>query len=261
MHSAPGNVVASPSWAKITACLLLAVCCACGAGDRASRPQKVMVFAAASLTAAFGALEQAFEQREPECDVELHFAGTPQLVLQLREGAPADVFASADQVNMQRVVELGLVTGEPVAFASNRLTIVTANGNPKRVQSLADLARDDLSVVLCGPEVPAGRYARQALQKANLVVASRSDEPSVKAVVAKVALGEVDAGIVYVTDAVAAGAQVQAVAIAEQHDVVASYPIAVLGNGHAPALGQRFAAFVRSPDGQALLSRFGFGAP
>ncbi|MCB9878840.1 MAG: molybdate ABC transporter substrate-binding protein [Planctomycetes bacterium] len=265
MHPAPGNVVASPppasSWAKRAACLLLAGLAACGAEDRASRPQKVMVFAAASLTAAFGALEQAFEQREPECDVELHFAGTPQLVLQVREGAPVDVFASADEANMQRVVDAGKVVGAPVSFAENRLTIVTAAGNPKNVRSLADLARDDLRVVLCGPEVPAGRYARQALQKAGVEVASVSDEPSVKAVVNKVALGEVDAGIVYVTDATAAAAQVAAVPVPDQHNVAARYPIAVLGAGRAHALGERFVAFVCSPDGQTVLRRFGFSPP
>jgi molybdate transport system substrate-binding protein len=202
-----------------------------------------VVFAAASLTAPFEQLAAAFAQRHPDHGIDLHFAGTPRLVLQLREGAPADVLAAADETNMQQVVAAGSTLSPPVVFAHNRLTIVVAKGNPKAVRGLADLARDDLRVVLCAAAVPAGRYARQLLARAGVVVHSRSDEPSVKAVVSKVALGEVDAGIVYVTD------------------VVATYPIAVLNGGHHRDIAAEFVAFVLSADGRAILRRHGFASP
>ncbi|MBZ0150927.1 MAG: molybdate ABC transporter substrate-binding protein [Planctomycetes bacterium] len=224
--------------------------------------EKTMVFAAASLTAAFEELAKTFEQGHPGARLELHFAGTPQLVLQLQEGAEVDVFAAADQANMQKVVATGKTTAAPVTFAQNRLTIVVAKGNPKGIAGLADLSRQDLRVVLCGPEVPAGRYARQALDQAKVAVASRSDEPSVKAVVSKVALGEVDAGIVYVTDAAGAKDKVDAVAIADEQNVIASYPIVRLQCGHAEdPVGEQFVAFVLSAAGQAVLARHGFAAP
>lgn len=246
----------------IPAALLAVAFLASGCGsDTAATQRPAMVFAAASLMAAFQELKGGFERAHEGDAVELHFAGTPQLVLQVREGAPADVFASADLVNMQRVVETGRVVGEPRPFASNRLAIVTRPGNPQAIGSLADLARENLRVVLCGPEVPAGRYAREALAKANVTVRSRSDEPSVKAVVSKVALGEADAGIVYVTDATSAKGPVEAVAIPEPDNVVGTYPIARLAGGRNGEVGERFVAFVRSPAGQAVLARFGFGPP
>lgn len=237
---------------------LFATLAACGSrtADRST-----MVFAAASLTAAFQDLAVAYEAAHPGEGVELHFAGTPQLVVQIREGAPVDVFASADEANMQRIVAMGGTLGPPVVFARNRLTIVTAEGNPQGIRGLADLARDDLRVVLCGPQVPAGRYAREALAKAGVTVRSRSDEPSVKAVVSKVQLGEVDAGIVYVTDATSAAQQVDAVPIPAEHDVVATYPIVALGAGANPAGAAAFLAFVRSDAGLAILQRHGFARP
>jgi len=234
---------------------------AAGCRDSAARTERVMVFAAASLTASFQALAEAFGRRHSGATIDLHFAGTPQLVLQLREGAPVDVFASADETNMHRVVATGKTRGEPVRFARNRLTIVTARGNPKGVRGLADFARADLRVLLCGPEVPAGRYARQALAKAGVVVQSVSDEPSVKAVVAKVRLGEVDAGVVYVTDVTAAPGQVDSVTIPDEHNVEADYPIVLVGAGGSSVAGAAFLAFVTSPDGQAILHRFGFTTP
>ncbi|MEZ5987686.1 MAG: molybdate ABC transporter substrate-binding protein [Planctomycetota bacterium] len=229
-------------------------------GDEAVAGRRVVVFAAASLAPAFGELATAYERRHAGTRVELHCAGTPRLVLQLREGAPADVLASADEPNMARVVDRHLVVGAPVVFARNRLAIVTAAGNPRGITGLADLARADLRVVLCGPDVPAGRYARQALAGARVAVSSVSDEPSVQAVVAKVRLGEVDAGIVYRTD-VAAREGVDMVPLPVEHDVVATYPIAVLASGGDREGGAAFVAFVTSADGQAVLRRFGFEVP
>lgn len=219
----------------------------------------IRVFAAASLAAPFEAIAKEFERQHPGRSVELNFGGTPQLVLQLREGVACDVFASADPVQMERVVELQLVRGEVREFARNELTIVVAPGNPKAVQGLADLARADLEVALCGPEVPAGRYARQVLERAAVVVRSVSDEVSVKALVGKVQLGEVDAGIVYATD-VRAG-RVAAVPIPVAANVVASYPLAVLKAGVDPVGGEQFADFVSSPAGRSILADHGFCLP
>lgn len=220
-----------------------------------------MVFAAASLTAAFEELAGEFEAAQAGAEVQLHFAGTPQLVMQVREGAPADVFAAADEVQMAKLVESGAVSGAPRVFARNRLTIVTAEGNPHGISGLADLARPGLKVLLCAPEVPAGRSARQALERAGLTVHSVSDEPSVKAVVSKLALGEVDAGIAFVTDAIPAAGDVDAVPIPDEHNVIGLYPIAVLSAGENAAAGQAFAGFVLSPAGQSILHRHGFLPP
>jgi molybdate transport system substrate-binding protein len=229
--------------------------------DANSGTKTVMVFAAASLTSSFHELAKSFEAGHPDTRIELHFAGTPQLVVQVREGAPVDVFASADEANMQRIVETGTPIAAPVVFAHNRLAIVTAKGNPKGIRGLVDLARDDLRVILCGPEVPAGRYARQALEKARVRVNSRSDEPSVKAIVSKVSLAEVDAGIVYVTDVTSAADQVDAVPIADEHNVIASYPIVALGAGVHRSGGLAFVEYVQSAAGQAILRRYGLTTP
>ena len=219
------------------------------------------VFAAASLTAAFEDLAKAFEASSPGYKVDLHFAGTPQLVVQLQEGAPVDVFASADQLNMQRVVATGKTAAEPRIFARNGLAIVVAPGNPKGIKGLADLGRAGLRAVLCGPEVPAGHYAREALARAQVTVTSVSDEPNVKAVISKVQLGEVDAGIVYVTDTRDAGAAVGAVAIPDEQNVSATYPVALMTAGHGRAAGDAFVVFLLSAEGQRILAAHGFAKP
>ncbi len=239
--------------------LLLIACAACGGGAEARA--RVVVFAAASLTAPFEVIAAAFERDHAPHGVDLHFAGTPQLVVQVREGARVDVFASADMANIQRLVDAGATAGPPVVFARNRLAIAVAKGNPKGITTLADLARDDLRVVLCGPEVPAGRYAREALTKAGVAVRSRSDEPSVKAVVAKLQLGEIDAGIVYATDVLAAKATVDGIAVDAAHDVVAEYPIAVMNAGRQRDAAVAFVAFVRSEAGRRILQSHGFELP
>jgi len=244
---------------------VLLVWFACGGCTRAperapaATPTPLRVFAAASLTASFQAIVAAFEQEHPGHRVELHFAGTPQLVLQLREGASADVFASADVPNMTKVQELGSVVDAPVEFARNQLVIAVRAGNPKGVQGLADLARTDRKVALCGPDVPAGKYARQVLQGAGIEVRSVSDEPSVKAVVTKLQLGELDAGLVYATDVGVSG--VEGVALPAAQNVVASYPIAVLNRGGNRAGALAFVAFVRSEAGRTILQKHGFVLP
>lgn len=223
-----------------------------------SEPRPVVVYAAASLAAAFTELGNGFAQQDPRYALQFVFEGSPSLVLKLQQGALADVLATADQPNMDKVASAKLTAAPPAEFARNRLAIVVAKGNPKQITSLADLARADLRVALCGETVPAGRYARQALQKAKVQLKSLSDEASVAALCSKVHLGELDGGIAYVTDV--KGKDLEAVAIAAEHDVVASYPIAVLP-GKERAGGERFVAFVRSEPGRRILKDQGFLLP
>jgi len=244
------------------AVLLWLIASAPGAcADRSATGQPLMVFAAASLTAPFGDLVREFGQRNPDTRVALHFAGTPRLVVQIREGAPVDVFAAADEINMQRAADARAPLATPRIFAHNRLAIVTPAGNPDGVGGLADLVRPGLRVLFCGPRVPAGRYARQALAKAGVEVGSMSDEPSVKAVLSKVLLGEADAGIVYATDARQAAPRVEAIAIPAPHNVVADYPIGVFGDGRSGAAAAEFVAFVLSDAGRGILRSHGFSTP
>jgi molybdate transport system substrate-binding protein len=220
----------------------------------------IAVFAAASLTGAFKDEAAAFQKQHPKATVQLNFAGSAALATQIDQGAPADVFASADQPNMQKVVAAGNASG-PRSFASNRLEIVVGAGNPKGVHGLADLANPALIVVLCASAVPCGNYADEALAKAGVKVTAKSQEQDVNAVVTKVALGEADAGIVYVTDVNAAGSKVAGVPIPAADNVDATYPVATLKGGANPAGGKAFVDFLLSPPGQAILARYGFAKP
>lgn len=230
-----------------------------------SLAQELVVFAASSLTESFEEIAAAFEAQHADMRVLLAFGGSSTLALQILQGAPADVFASADLRQMQRLVDDGLVAGEPEAFATNRLAIIASEG--AGVTNVGDLARDGLRVVLAGPEVPVGAYARVALASLNAVhgadffdrvVANLvSEEPNVRQAAASVELGEVDAAIVYATDAVVANG-VEVLEVPPPHDVVAMYPIAVLEGGRNRDLARAFVAFVRSSDGQAILAAHGF---
>ncbi len=224
-------------------------------------PDELVVFAAASLAEAFEAIGAEFAATDGGVPVTLNLAGSQTLAAQLVEGAPADVFASADAARMAVVASAGLLAGDPLPFATNRLAIAIEPGNPSGVAGLGDLAREDLIVVLPAEEVPAGRYARAALAAAGVDVAPASLEPDVRAALAKVALGEADATIVYTSDLVVAADRVHGVAIPAAVNVVASYPIAVLAGAASPDVAARFVAFVRSERGRALLAEHGFGAP
>jgi len=218
----------------------------------------VNVFAAASLTAAFQAMNPAFEKAHPDVRVQLNFAGSPTLVQQIQQGAPADVFASADEANMQKLVDSKEVAGAAQLFARNKLQIVVPAGNPKQIAGLADLAKPGLAIALCGPTVPCGRYAAEAFGKAGVAVPAASQEVDVKAVLSKVAMGEADVGIVYVTDVRAAAGKVEGVDIPESSNVTARYPIALMKNAPNAVAAAAFIEFVLSPEGQQLLASFGF---
>ncbi len=233
---------------------------------------QLVVFAAASLTGAFQEIGQAFEAAHLGVKVNFNFAGSQILRTQIEQGASADIFASADRKNVDTLVADHLISADPVKdFATNSLEVIMPPGNPGNIMRLSDLARPGLKLVLADASVPAGNYARQALVKmsqdpafgtdfSNKVLANVvSNETDVKQVVAKVQLGEADAGIVYVSDALAATG-LSSLAIPANFNVIATYLIAVLDSAPEPGLAQAFVAYVTSPEGQAILARWGFAA-
>ena len=221
----------------------------------------VTVFAAASLTGAFTGLVRDFESRHPGTTVALNFAGSSDLATQLTEGAPADVFASADEKNMTKATDAGLGVGEPVDFATNVLEIAVAPGNPDGIDGLADLDDPDVATVVCAPAVPCGAAAAAVATAAGVRLAPVSEESSVTDVLGKVTSGEADAGLVYVTDVRAAGDAVEGIPIAEADRAVNTYPIVALRDSASPAVARAFIAFVAGADGRRVLGAAGFGAP
>ena len=237
----------------------------CGGGDDdsggssgATAPSELKVFAAASLTGAFTKLGEQYAAANGGDKVTFNFAGSQALATQIQQGAPADVFASADITNMDKVKDL---VGAPQVFASNQLQIVVEKGNPKGIKGLDDLANPDLKVVLAAPEVPVGKYGQQALEKAGVTVKPVSQEQDVKAVVSKVSLGEADAGIAYVTDVTAGGAKVEGVEIPEDQNVIATYPIATVKAAKDQQGAQAFIDLVLAAEGQQVLKEYGFLPP
>jgi molybdate transport system substrate-binding protein len=241
---------------------------------------ELTVFAAASLANSFPEIADAFEAEHPGASITFNFAGSQRLRTQLEFGAQADVFASADQRQMDLAVAADLISGVPVSFAENILVVITplAGGttNDERVNELDSLARDGVKLALAAPEVPAGAYSRELLRnlEANVVdlgpgYGSRvlenvvTHEPNVRGVLQKVALGEVDAGIVYRTDAATdyAAGKVDVVSIPVASNVVAEYPIAVLRDAAYPQLAEEFVRFVLGERSQTILNSYGFKSP
>ena len=221
----------------------------------------VTVLAAASLTSAFQDLGSQFEKNHSGVKVDLSFAGSSTLAAQVKQGAPGDIFASADQPNMQALHDAGLLGNSSQVFARNRLEIVVAAGNPKGITGLSDLAKPRMVVILCAPSVPCGRYALQAFSKAGVAAKPVSQETDVKAVIGKVSLGEADAGVVYVTDVKAGGSKVEGVEIPYAQNVIASYPIALLAEAKNGSAAKSFIQFVLSTEGQKILQGYGFLSP
>lgn len=233
----------------------------CGSQDDPDPDPIVVVFAAASLTAAFTEIGDAFEAEQPGTTLRFNFAASSQLATQIGEGAPADVFASADLNSMNRLTDDGENATEPVVFATNRAEIIVAPGNPKGITGVADLADDDLILVLCAPQAPCGEYAAQIFDNAGVTVAPKSLEENVNAVVTKVTLDEADAGIVYATDVIAAGDDASGVEIAAGINVVAEYPIAVTTDARNVDGGLAFIDFVLGRVGREILESYGFVVP
>ena len=232
---------------------------ACGSGGTAD--QEVVVSAAASLTDVFASLEGAFETQNPGIDVVLNLAGSSALRAQILEGAPADVFASADNANMDLVVAGGEAEAEPQLFARNRMQIAVPAGNPAGVAGLTDFAAEELLIGLCSEGVPCGDLARRILEEAGVTAVVDSNEPNVRALLTKIQVGELDAGLVYVTDVPSAGGEVDGVDIAGIDNVIAEYPIVVLRGSRNRDGAEAFVAFVLSDEGSAILREHGFSTP
>ncbi len=229
---------------------------ACGGASAGVGPARttLTVFAAASLQPAFDKIGASLLTSH-NIATTFSYAGTQTLTAQITQGAPADVLASADTAHMATVASL---LEEPAnIFAHNRLEIAVAKGNPKAIHSLADLARSGLVVVLADPSVPAGKYAQQALAKAKVTVHPASLEQQVTGVLSKVALGEADAGIVYVSDVVTSG-KVDGIPIPDDQNVIAEYPVGILKTAQNSAGAKAFVALLSSADGQATLKSAGF---
>lgn len=217
--------------------------------------------AAASLTASFTELGDAFMAANPGTTVTFDFGSSSDVVNRINEGAPTDVFASADTKNMDKLVAGARVATDPVTFATNELQIIVAKGNPKGITGVADLANPDLLVVACSPDVPIGGYTQQVFDAAGVSVAPVSFEENVKGIVTKVSLGEADAGVVYRTDVLAAADTAEGVDIPADVNVQATYPIAVTKDSANADLAETFLAYVVSAAGQRILQQFGFGTP
>ncbi|WP_434446080.1 molybdate ABC transporter substrate-binding protein [Lentzea sp. E54] len=231
-----------------------------GCASQASDGGEITVFAAASLTESFTKLGKEFEAGHPGSKVRFNFAGSSALAQQINQGAPADVFASAAPANMKQVTDTGAVTASPATFAKNSLQIAVPKGNPARISGLDDFAKAGLKIALCAEQVPCGTAAQKVFAAAKITAAPDTLEQDVKAVLTKVALGEVDAALVYRTD-VKANDRVEGLDFAEAGQAVNDYPIAPAAKAPNAATAQAFVDFVLSDQGRGVLAEAGFAAP
>lgn len=239
--------------------LVLVVASACAPGG-SSDQVTIRVFAASSLSESFTTLAHRFERDHPGVRVQLSFGPSSGLAEQIRQGAPADVFAAASTSTMQEVVQSGDARS-PRDFAVNTLEVAVPPDNPAHVRALADLGRSQVKVALCQPQVPCGAVAAEVLDKAGVTVKPATEEIDVKSVLTKVRLGEVDAGLVYVTDVRAAGQEVRGIRIPESVNARTTYPLAALGGSGHPGEARQFVALVLSAEGRRVLAHAGFEAP
>ena len=244
----------------IAAAVALLGGCSSSGGARSNGTLRgaLTVDAAASLTEAFTALKASFQKAHPGTSVTLNFGASSELATQIQQGKAADVFASASEKNM---TQLGSAAPSPADFAKNRAEIAVPPGNPGKIAGVADLARSGLKVALCDPTVPCGVVARQVLGNAKVTLTPAASLPDVKSTLAAVESGEVDAGIVYVTDVRAAGPKVKGVPIPDAVNASTTYPIAVLRDAKNPSLAKAWVDFVRSSAGRAVLQADGFALP
>ena len=253
---------------RTTACVAFALLAAgCGAAPAEEQPAgeelsgTLTVFAAASLTDVFEDLGEQLTDENPDLEVRFNFAGSSALATQIVEGAPADVFASANEPQMQVVADEQRVSGEPEIFTANVLQIAVPAGNPAGVTELEDFTRAELALALCSPEVPCGSAAEALFEAAGLEPRPDTLEEDVRAALTKVEIGEVDAALVYASDVVSAGDAVEGFDVPEAEDAVNRYPIAVLEDAPNAAAGEAFLALVRSEEAQQALRDAGFRAP
>jgi molybdate transport system substrate-binding protein len=251
-------------------CALLVLAAACGGDDddsaatttestEAEGPTgSITVFAAASLTDSFGEMADSFEEENPGTTVEMNFGASSALREQILAGAPADVFASANTSNMDQLVDADAVEGEPQVFVRNELEIAVPAGNPGNVNGLDAFGNADLNIGLCAAEVPCGQFGREALANAGVTPAQDTDEPDVRSLLTKVEAGDLDAGLVYHTDVLAAGDEVEGVEVPDEFNVIASYPLAALSASGNAELASAFVEFVLSDEGESILESYGF---
>lgn len=260
-------------WAACAA-LLLAVSltsCSAGTGSTAQNTHQesqsgqldgtLTVFAAASLKQPFTQLAKDFEEANPGSKVQLSFDGSSTLASQITAGAPADVFASADQANMKKISEAKLTNSESVVFATNSLTGVVPLNNPANIGTFADMTKPGIKLVICAPKVPCGAAAATDAAAAGLALKPVSEELNVTSVLSKVTSGEADAGLVYVTDAKSAGSTVKQIPLKLTAPTINKYPIAAVKGSKNQALAEAFIAMVTGALGQRTLQSAGFGAP
>ena len=251
---------------------LLASATACGGDDTASAPAggsspaggvrgPITVLAAASLTGSFDRIGKDFEAANPQAKVTFSYGGSSGLAQQITSGAPADVFAAASPATMKTVTDAGDATGAPATFVKNQLVIAVPKGNPKGLSSLDALAKSEIKVALCAEQVPCGAAAKKALDAAGVKITPVTQEQDVKAALAKVKLGEVDAALVYRTDAKAAAADVEGIEFPESAGAINDYPIVALKDAPNPAGAAAFVAFVQGPQAQQVLADAGFQKP
>jgi molybdate transport system substrate-binding protein len=254
------------------AALLALTACGGSSGDAASRDAAgassggdltgtLTVFAAASLTDVFTGLGDQLEKENPQLDVRFNFAGSDALATQITQGAPADVFASANDEQMKVVTDAGLQAADPAVFAENVLEIAVPHGNPGHVTGLEDFANADLTLAVCAPSVPCGAAARAVFAAAGIDARPDTEETDVKAALNKVQLGEVDAALVYATDVQAAGDRVEGIEFPEADEAVNEYPICTLEAAPNPHAAQAFVDLVNSDEGRKALTGAGFRTP
>lgn len=246
--------------------LLLPTSACGGSGDAAETEtfgdgeESLQVFAAASLTDTFSEIGDRFED-EYGVTVSFNFAGSSDLAAQIEQGAPAAVFASANEISMGRAEDAGAAAEDPHLFVANTLVIATPPQNPADVGGLADLAADEVVTVICAPQVPCGDAAQQVAERAGIQLSPASEENAVTDVLGKVRSGEADAGMVYRTDAISAGDAVETIEFDGAEEVVNNYPIAVMEEAPNAELADDFVEFVLGPEGQEVLRDAGFSAP
>ncbi|XVU23717.1 molybdate ABC transporter substrate-binding protein [Actinoplanes sp. CA-054009] len=232
-----------------------------GAAAPGTASGALTVLAAASLTESFNKISEDFQKANPQVKVTISYGGSSSLAQQITSGAPADVFASASPKNMQTIVDAGDANGTPTVFVKNQLVIAVPKGNPKGITGLADLTKPGLKVALCAEQVPCGAAAKTALEAAGVKLTPVTLEQDVKAALSKVKLGEVDASLVYRTDAKAAAADVDGVEFPESAKAINNYPIVTLKNAPNPTAAAAFVAFVQTEPEITVLTDAGFQKP
>ena len=247
--------------ALVSALALIILFSACASSSESQEQTTLEVYAASSLATPFVEAGVAFERDHPGIKIQFNLGASSDLARFVQEGAPVDVFASADVANMDKVESQDLLDSASVIFATNYLEIIVEKGNPLGISSLKDLSNPDLIFVTTNPDVPIGKYTAEVLKKTGVSITPDSFESNVKGIMLKVASGEADAGIVYHSEVVAADGEVDGVEIPSDFNILAEYPIGIISTSDNKELARDFIDFLLSPDGRAILSQHGFGLP